>query len=444
MLTRVLGLVAAALLVAGPACAQAEPSAETRTRAVMSHPKYRTAVAYLARDHERIVEENIALTEIPAPPFKEAAKAKAFLELLRRHDVSDAHIDEEGNVIGLRKGTGSGPLIAVAAHLDTVFPEGTDVKVRRDGSKLRAPGIADDTRGLAVMLAMIRALDAARIETDSDILFVASVGEEGLGDLRGVKHLFLKGRYRDKIKTFIALDGANPARVVTTALGSRRYRLTFSGPGGHSYRAFGSVNPMYAMGHFLVEFAKIQVPALTTYGVGVLGGGTSVNSIPLQAWVEIDIRSAAPAEIVKIEQRMKEIATAAAEAENKARSTKNGKTEAKLELIGDRPAGSITHPLLGSRQPGAAAIPATVTMNTELVAYAWQAIIAHGLQPEVDTASTDANLPMSLGIPAITLAAGVADRAHSLDEWLDVEQEGSMRQLGIALTTVLATAGMRP
>jgi tripeptide aminopeptidase len=212
--------------------------------------------------------------------------------------------------------------------------------VKRDGTILRAPGVGDDTRGLAIMLGIIRAMSAAHVETDSDILFVASVGEEGLGDLRVMKYLFGKGPYKDRIKTFIAIDGLTPQAIMTTALGSKRYRLTFSGPGGHSYAAFGLVNPMYAMGAFLVEFGKTEVPALTTYNVGVIGGGTSVNSIPLRSSAEIDIRSVSPPEVDKIAARMNTLAEAAAEAENNARSTKAGKIGVKVELIGDRPAGS--------------------------------------------------------------------------------------------------------
>jgi tripeptide aminopeptidase len=434
--------VGAASVLTTPILAQGDPG--MRVKSIMSHAKYRQAIDYLDRDHDRIVSENIRLTEIPAPPFKEEVKARAFLALLKECGLSESHIDEEGNVLGIRKGHG-GPLVAVCAHLDTVFPEGTDVRVKREGTKLHAPGVADDTRGLAVLLAMIRAMDASKLETDSDILFVGSVGEEGLGDLRGVKHLLHKGAFKDRIKSFIAVESGSGGggRITTTSLGSKRYRLTFTGPGGHSYRAFGSVNPMYALGNFLVEFATIKVPPLTTYGVGVIGGGTSVNSIPVNAWVEIDMRSASIEEVANLEKRMREIATAAAEAENKARSTKNGRVAMNLELIGDRPAGSVVHPLLGARLPANAKIPATVTKNTELAVYAWEAVAAHGLKPELDTSSTDANVPMSLGIPAISLSSGVSDRTHSLDEWLDVSKDVSMRQLGIVFATVLATAGMR-
>ncbi|MBV9395019.1 MAG: M20/M25/M40 family metallo-hydrolase, partial [Methylobacteriaceae bacterium] len=212
--------VAAALLCAAPpAYAQLSSEAAAKVERVTASASYKTAMAALSADHDRIVEENIALTEIPAPPFREAAKAKAFFELFSRLGLEEVGIDAEGNVTGLRRGRG-GPLLAVAAHLDTVFPEGTDVHVKRDGTILRAPGVGDDTRGLAIMLGIIRAMDAAHIATESDILFVASVGEEGLGDLRGMKYLFGKGPYKDRIKTFIAIDGLTPQAIMTTALGS--------------------------------------------------------------------------------------------------------------------------------------------------------------------------------------------------------------------------------
>ena len=427
------------LLVAGSAFAQG-PQPSDMVRQVMGTAKYKDAIAFVANDHENIVSEWIRLTEIPAPPFKEAARGRAYLELIRRYGLTDVHVDEEGNVIGLRKGHG-GPLIAVSAHLDTVFPEGTDVRVKRDGTKLAAPGIGDDTVGLAAMLALIRALDTAKIQTTRDILFVATVGEEGLGDLRGVKHLFLKGAYKDKIKTFLGLDccGGTPDSIVTTSLGSRRYRLSFAGPGGHSYGAFGTVNPMYAMGEFLVEFGKLKVAPQSSYSASVAGGGTSVNAIPGESWMEIDMRSSSPVELTRIENRMKEIVSAAAANENRARSTTNGNIVAKLDLVGDRPAGSMALPQ--SLRPSSADIPVTVSADAQLPLFAYEAIKAHGLNPQFQASSNDANVPMSMGIPAVTLRPGVGARAHALDEWADAEKTAMVRALGIVLTTLLATAG---
>ena len=260
--------------------------------AIIASPAYRAAVAVLDRDHDRIVEDIIRLTEIPSPPFGEDVRADAYLELLREHGLSDVEKDEIGNVMGLRRGIGNGPLIVVASHLDTVFPAGTEVKVRREGTKLFAPGIGDDTRSLAVLLGFMRALDEAGIRTTSDILFVGDVGEEGLGDLRGTRHLFHQGKYKDRIKAFFTVDSPDMGMIATGGVGSRRYRVTFRGPGGHSYGAFGLVSPMNAMAQAIADLSRVQVPIKpkTTYSVSVAGGGTSVNAIPNEAWMEVDLR----------------------------------------------------------------------------------------------------------------------------------------------------------
>ena len=202
---------------------------------LISSPKFKAAEEVIDKDHDRFIREVIQITEIEAPPFKEQARAKAYLEMLRQHGLTNVEMDAEGNVMGIRKGIGTGPLIAIAAHLDTVFPEGTDVKVKRMGTMLYAPGVGDDSRGLAVLLAMIRAMDSAKIQTAGDILFVGNVGEEGAGDLRGIKYLFQKGPYKDKIKMFLSLDPAGPGNDITNgAVGSKRYKVVFKGPGGHS------------------------------------------------------------------------------------------------------------------------------------------------------------------------------------------------------------------
>ena len=260
---------------------------------IIDSPRFKEAQAFVDRDHDRMIEEIVELTEIPAPPFKEEQRGKAYLEMLRKHGLQNVEKDEEGNVMGIRKGTGGGPLVAIAAHLDTVFPAGTDVRVKAQGTKLNAPGIGDDTRSLAVLLGMMRAFDAAKIQTTSDILFVGNVGEEGPGDLRGVKYIFTKGKYKDRIKMFISMDGTGDSEITNGALGSKRYKVTFKGPGGHSYGAFGLVSPSLALGNAMTKFSKIQVPKSpkTTFSVGVVGGGTSVNSIPFESWMEVDMRS---------------------------------------------------------------------------------------------------------------------------------------------------------
>src|SRR5438876_9650162 len=224
------------------------------------------------------------------------------MDMLRQNGLTNVEMDAEGDVIGVRKGTGNGPMIAIAAHLDTVFPEGTNVKVRREGTKLFAPGVGDDSRALAVLLAIIRALDGAKIQTTSDILFIGNVGEEGPGDLRGMKYLFQKGPYKDKIKTFISLDPFGWGNDITTAgMGSKRFKVVFKGPGGHSFGSFGLVNPAYALGNAITKLSKMQVPLTpkTTYNVGVVGGGTSVNSIPFESWMEVYLRSETKEELAK-------------------------------------------------------------------------------------------------------------------------------------------------
>jgi acetylornithine deacetylase/succinyl-diaminopimelate desuccinylase-like protein len=392
---------------------------------VRSSDGFKRAMAVLDRDHDRLVAEIITLTEIPAPPFKEAARAKAYLEMLRASGLTDVEQDAEGNVMGLRRGTGGGPLIVVAAHLDTVFPEGTDVRVRREGTKLSAPGVGDDTRGLAVLLAMIRAMNEARVETVGDVLFVGNVGEEGLGDLRGTKYLFQKGKYKDRIKMFVSVDHAvNEANVTHAAVGSRRYRVTFKGPGGHSYDAFGLVNPAFAMAGAMQKFGRLTVPSKprTTYSVGVIGGGSSVNAIPAESWMEIDMRSESRVELQRLDERFVDLVGEAVREENAARSTARGPITADLKVIGDRPSGETP-------------------LDSRIVQIAAASIRAAGLQPSFIPNSTDANVPISMGIPAITLdPGGDSGGAHALGEWISVEKASSLRGVHILLATLLALA----
>ena len=393
---------------------------------VRSSDAFKQSVAVLDRDFDRMVADIITLTEIPAPPFKEAARAKAYLDMLRAAGLTDVEQDEEGNVMGLRRGTGGGPLIAVAAHLDTVFPEGTDVKVKREGTKLSAPGVGDDTRGLAVLLAIIRAMNEARVQTASDILFVGNVGEEGLGDLRGTKFIFQKGKYKDRIKMFVSVDHAvNEANVTHAGVGSRRYRVTFKGPGGHSYDAFGTVNPALAMAGAMQKFGRLTVPEKprTTYSVGVIGGGSSVNAIPAESWMEIDMRSESRVELQRLDERFVALVGEAVREENAARSTARGPITVDLKLIGDRPSGETP-------------------LDSQIVQIAAASIRAAGLRPTFIPNSTDANVPISLGIPAITLdPGGETGGAHSLAEWVSVEKASSLRGIYIALATLLSLAG---
>jgi len=403
-------------------------SAQTgNVQRVLADPKFQAAQEFIAKDHDRFVQETIQITEIEAPPFKEVKRAKVFMEMLRQSGLSDVEIDPEGNVIGLRRGTGTGPLIAIAAHLDTVFPEGTNVKVRREGSKLYAPGVGDDSRAVAVLLEIVRAMDSAKIQTSSDILFVADVGEEGPGDLRGMKYLFQKAPYKDKIKMFISLDPFGWGSDITTAgMGSKRFKVIFTGPGGHSFGSFGLVNPAYALGNAIAKLSKMQVPQRpkTTYNVGVVGGGTSVNSIPFESWMEVDIRSETKEELSRAVENFTRLMHEAVEEENRARSTSQGKIQIDVKLIGDRPFGEIFQ-------------------TAPIVQTAAAVIRAFGMVPTFGLSSTDANIPLSMGIPAITLeSGGTGSRNHTLDEWIDVEKTASVRGIHIAMGVLLALAGM--
>ena len=288
-----------------------------------------------------------------------------------------------------------------------------------------APGIGDDTRGLALMLSVIRAMNAAKLETRSDILFVGNVGEEGEGDLRGVKYLLRKGKYKDRIKQFLAIDGGEQGTITRGGVGSKRYRVTFKGPGGHSYGAFGLVNPAYAMAASIARFSDVQVPSSprTTFNVGVVSGGTSVNSIPSEVSMDVDIRSEACAELAKVDATFLSIVKSAVDDENRARSVREGRIEAEPKVIGERPCGETS-------------MDAPILKTTAAV------VQAFGLKPSYGISSTDSNIPMSMGIPALTIGrGGPGGRAHSPDEWTDVAPAGIAESVEVALAIILAVAG---
>jgi acetylornithine deacetylase/succinyl-diaminopimelate desuccinylase-like protein len=416
-----------ALAVATGGALQETPAA--RVARIQADARFTAAWSAIERDHERILTETITLTEIPAPPFKEDKRGAAYLDMLRQHGLTDVEQDKEGNVMGLRRGTApaGGPVLALVAHLDTVFPEGTDVRVKRNGTRLTAPGVSDNTVSLAVFLALIRAMDAAKIRTTTDLLFVGNVGEEGLGDLRGIKFLMQQGKYKDRIKQVIAVDNAGTGEsIVNGGTGSKRYRVTFNGPGGHSYSDFGLVNPAFAMGAAIQKFSALKVPSTpkTTFNVGVVSGGTSVNSIPLAVSMEVDMRSESPLELEKLETEFLALVKQTVDDENRARSTVSGTVAADVKLIGNRPSGQT---------------PATSPLVQAAVASAR----ATGLTPRLGFSSTDANLPISLGIPAIRLnAGGREERSHSLDEWLEFDKAG-LSGVRVLLSTILASAGMQ-
>jgi len=396
-------------------------------RRLIAGAQFKQAAAFIAADYDRFVKELITLAEIPAPPFKEAARARVFAQMLRDAGLSDVEIDAEGNALGVRKGEGDGSMVAIVAHLDTVFPEGTDVKVKRQGTRLSAPGIGDNTRGLALVLAVVRAIAAAKFRTSSDLLVVGNVGEEGEGDLRGVKFLLHKGKYKDRIKQFVAVDGGTQETITRGGVGSRRYRVAFKGPGGHSYSAFGLVNPAYAMGHAIARMSQIPVPTTprTTYNVGVVSGGTSINSIPSSMQMDIDLRSEACAELKKLNAAFLGIVKQSVDEENRARSTREGRVEADPKLIGDRPCGETA-------------------LTTPIVQTAAAVVTAFGLQPDYGIGSTDSNVPMNMGLPAITIGrGGPGGRSHSPDEWTDVARPDVTRAVEVATAIILSVAGPR-
>ena len=423
-------IVSCVVLATGPgARAQSATSAENAlAKHVVGDPRFRATVAAFDRDFERFVSELIQLTEIPAPPFGEGPRAQAYLAMLKDAGLENVEMDAEGNVMGLRRGKpGSAvPLLAVAAHLDTVFPAGTDVKVKRSGTRLVAPGVGDDTRGLAFLLALIRALRDGKVETSGDILFIGNVGEEGPGDLRGVRYLFTKGPWKDKIKRFITVDGGNLDIITNSGLGSLRYKVTFKGPGGHSWGAFGNVSPAFAMGEAIARLGQVVVPKKpkVSFNVGIVSGGTSVNSIPFETAMEIDMRAVDPAALKDIDAKFKKIVADAVDLENATRSTANGKITADIKLIGDRPSGTTSPDSPALRQ-----IAATLGVFDKV--------------PVWETNSTDANMPISLGIPAFAIARNSGNkggRGHSLDEWTDVEKTQAVKDFEIAAAMILSIA----
>jgi acetylornithine deacetylase/succinyl-diaminopimelate desuccinylase-like protein len=357
----------------------------------------------LKADNAWTIAQQRSICEIPAPPFKEAARAAEYKRRFEALGMT-ARIDAIGNVLAERPGTGRGPTIVIAGHLDTVFPEGTDVTVKEQAGRLSGPGIGDDCRGLAVVLAVARAYQRANPRHDARIIFVGNVGEEGPGNLRGVRHLFdveLKG----KIDYFISVDGQG-LDVTSRAVGSNRYKVTYKGPGGHSYGAFGIPNPIHALGRAIDGISDIQVPAnpKTTFNVGVIGGGTSVNSIAFEASMEIDMRSESAASLAELDGKVRAALATALATEN-ARWPGERAMRARLSLVIDT---------IGIRPTGAQSDTA------KIVQVALLAGKALGFSPATTASSTDANLPISRGVPAITIdGGGEGGGAHSLAEWYE-------------------------
>jgi tripeptide aminopeptidase len=394
------------------------------TAALAEEPAVAQAFRLIEELEPWTMENVVTITEIPAPPFMEDERAEAFLEMLREVGVDEAYRDEEGNVIGVRRGTVGDRLLVLSGHLDTVFPEGTDVTVRFRGDTLFAPGVADDSRGMALVLTVLRAMNEAGIQTEADVWFVGTVGEEGLGDLRGVKHLFREGG--PEIDAFISVDGSGDDRIVNQALGSRRYRVTFHGPGGHSWGAFGLGNPAHALGRAIERFDEAAAGFVaegprTSYNVGRIGGGTSVNSIPFEAWMEVDMRSIDQERLAGIDALFVETVQEALDEQNR-RLLDGPALEVELDQVGDRPSGEIDP-------------------STPFVQRALAAVSHFGFEPVLERSSTDSNVPISLGIPSVTVGhGGSGGGAHSLDEWW-VNEDGHLA-IQRTLLLVVAEAGL--
>lgn len=396
-----------------------------------SNPRLRGALDTIKAQEAWTLDQQISLCEIAAPPYKEAARAAEFRRRLIALGIASVRIDSMGNVIAERRGSGNGPTVLIEGHLDTVFPEGTNVTVKRNGTALAGPGIGDDCRGLAVVLSVVRVFQRANVQTSGTVYFVGDVGEEGQGNLRGTRYLFtntLKG----KIDYFISVDGTG-LDLKHHGVGSKRYRVTYKGPGGHSYGAFGIPNPIHALGRAIAAIGDVQVPTSpkTTFNVGVISGGTSVNSIPFSATMDVDMRSETAEALDALDRQVLKIFGMALAAENDrwVRQTGSRAEHAKLSLvidtIGIRPANS------------------TQTDSSRIVATAFAAGRALGFSPKSGASSTDANFPMSLGIPAITIdGGGNGNGAHSLGETYDDGPTGYLGPQWAALI-VAALAGVR-
>jgi tripeptide aminopeptidase len=384
--------------------------------------RVRAALDWLDRNLPWINDTQARITEIPAPPFQEEARAATVGEVLAETGLA-VRKDKAGNVIGEFRGANEDEIVLLSAHLDTVFPVGTSVKVHREGNRMTAPGISDNGTGIAALLAIARALESAHIKPSRTILFAGNVGEEGEGNLRGMRELVES--YRSKLKAVVVLDGSGMDHVTTRALASRRLEATITGPGGHSWSDFGMPNPINALIRGSVRFINTKVPSgpRTTFNIGQIEGGTSVNSVPYEAKIKVDIRSENEEELARLESALREsIAAGVRDEMAPPRDRSKGNLEWKVDLLGSRPGGELSNdsPLL-----------AALRAADEIV----------GNQSRLERSSTDANIPLSLGINAISIGAGgIGGGAHSLQEWYDATgREAGLKRV---LLTVLGISGV--
>ena len=391
-----------------------------------TNAKVRAALELIKADNAWTIQQEIELTQIPSPPFKESTRAAEYKRRLEALGLRNVRIDSVGNVIAERRGVGTGPTVVIAGHLDTVFPEGTNVTVKHDGGKLRAPGIGDDDRGLAVVLAVARAFEKTGLQTNGTVYFVGDVGEEGPGNLRGMRHLFGK-ELKGKVDYFISVDDSGLG-IASRAVGSYRYHVSYKGPGGHSYGAFGIPNPIHALGRAIAGIADVQVPTTpkTTFNVGVIQGGTSVNSIAGEASMDVDMRSEDAKSLAAVDVQVQRILRDALTAENarwKGARAAGAQLTLHIDTIGIRPTGAQAD-------------------DAPIIKTALAAAKALGFTSSTGASSTDANIPISLGIPAMRIGGGgSAEGAHSLGEWYEDGPNGYLGPQWAALI-VAALAGV--
>ncbi|MQA92342.1 MAG: M20/M25/M40 family metallo-hydrolase [Gemmatimonas sp.] len=397
-------------------------------QAIISHPTVRNARSAIHSRDRETVNEQVRLVSIPAPTGQESERGKYVGKRFKELGLEKSHMDDVGNVVGFlrrpkaRPNGASGPVL-LTAHLDTVFPDGTPIEPQREGQRIRAPGITDNARGLAAMLAIAAALRETRITTEKPLVFVATVGEEGLGDLRGVKHLFGEASPFRSATAFISLDGAGITRIVNRAIGVFRWRVTVSGLGGHSWGDRGLANPLHAIGLAVAKLREIRLEDGGDFAINVgrIGGGTSVNSIPSDAWLELDLRSEDGSTLARLEGLVR-VALKSAVRQEIDESTRGVPLVMKIEKIGERPSGET---------PADAPLVVAAVAATKLL----------GSTPELIASSTDANVPISLQVPAVAMGAGgLAGGVHTMDEWF--ENQGGPIGIERALLTVLAIAGI--
>lgn len=396
----------------------------TEIKQLAELPKVKEAFKTIEALNAQTRDNHILLTEIPAPPFKEDARAAKFAQMLKDIGADSVWIDPEGNVLALRRGQERSKTVVIEGHLDTVFPEGTDVTVKHKGDTLYAPGIGDDTRGLAMLLTLLKCMNQQGIQTQADILFAGTVGEEGEGDLRGVKYLLEHG---PKFDSYIALDGGDIGNITNQGIGSHRYRITFKGPGGHSYGAFGIVNPHFALADALARWDEKAGQYLskggpkTTYSAGIIGGGTSVNSIPYESWAVVDMRSEDDAPLNVLDSLLHNAIEESLAKHNAAKKDGPDLT-VETKLIGDRPTG-------------------TAAPENPLVQRAMAAAAFFDKEPELSASSTNSNAPLAKGLPAVTVGrGGKGGGGHSLNEWW-LDDNGD-QAIQYALLLLLSEAGL--